>query len=478
MATTTSSTSAGSTILNTLNSGGIDWGTLATNLSVAQFANQSTRLTSKSETLDAQISTASTLKSTLLTFATSLGDRVRSGDLSPQPSMSNSAVAAPTLSGAATPSGSYTVEVTQLASGQTLTGPVLASAATPVGSGTLTLRFGTVAGSSFTADASHAAVPIAIPAGATLADVASAINAARAGVSAYVANTAAGPRLVMKGQEGAANGFVLEAAEDPLDPGLSQLAWEPATGAPAQLLQGAQDAAWKLDGLAMTATSNTVKEAIPGLNLTLTGTNPGNPARLTFADNSAAITAAMQDLTAALNELVSQVREATDPLGGDLARDGGALALKRALSQISGQVIMPGAAAGEPRTLSDLGVAIQRDGSFLLDGAKLTKALAASPTGVAAMFTNGLYGVYGTIDGLSRKMSASTNAYSLAASISRYTGQKTRVTTGLTDLAEKQEALRLQLVTRFATTQTAVSASSSTLTFLKNQIDAWNSQNN
>jgi len=34
------------------------------------------------------------------------------------------------------------------------------------------------------------------------------------------------------------------------------------------------------------------------------------------------------------------------------------------------------------------------------------------------------------------------------------------------------------MVTRFATTQTAVSASTSTLTFLKNQIDAWNSKNN
>lgn len=66
----------------------------------------------------------------------------------------------------------------------------------------------------------------------------------------------------------------------------------------------------------------------------------------------------------------------------------------------------------------------------------------------------------------------------LAASIARYTKQKTQAASDLSALATKQEAFRQQLVTRFATTQTAVSASTSTLTFLKNQIDAWNSKNN
>ncbi len=475
MAITGSTTSAGSTILSTLNSGGIDWSTLAANLSAAQFANQNIRLTNRTETLDARISTASSLKSALLTLSTSLGDRVRSGDLSPQPSLSNSAIAMPTLSGATTPRGSYSIEVTQLAKSQTLAGPTVASATTTVGSGTLTLRFGTVSGASFAEDTARAPAAITIPAGATLADVATAINNARTGVSAYVANTATGPRLVMKGAEGAANGFILEASEDPADPGLAQLAWEPGTGPAGQLLQGAQDAAWKLDGLTMSSASNTVSEALPGLNLKLTATNIGNPATLSFADNSAAITGAMTDLTAALNELAAQVKAATDPMGGDLSRDGGALALKRALSQLTGTIIMPGAAEGEPRTLSDLGVSIQRDGTFQLDSAKLTKALAANPTGVGAMFTNGLHGIYGTIDGLNRQMAASTNAYSLAASISRYGSEKTRVTDSLTTLADKQEALRMQLVSRFAATQTAVSASTSTLSFLKNQIDAWNS---
>lgn len=478
MSTTSStSASAASTILSSLNSGGIDWTSLASNLSAAQFANRTDRLTTRSDSLEKRISTAGSLKSTLLSLSTSLGDRVRNGDLSPQPSLSNPAVAVPVLSGSAAPRGSYTLEVTQLAKGQTLAGPALASPAAVVGSGTLTLRFGTVSGTTFSEDTTHAAATITIAQGASLADVAAAINGANAEVSAYVANTATGARLVMKGQDGQANGFVLEASENALDPGLAQLGWSPASGDPAQLLQGAQDAAWKLDGLAMTSGSNTVAEAIPGLNLKLTATNTGAPATLAFADNSSAITTAMQDLTGALNEIVSQVRAATDPLTGDLARDGAALALKRSLSQLSGTIIMPNAAPGAPRTLADLGVSIQRDGSFLLDGARLNAALKADPTGVAAMFTNGLYGIYGTIDGINRKMASTNDANSLASSISRYTAQRTRVSSDLSGLADKQEALRQQLVSRFATTQTAVSASTSTLTFLKNQISAWNSNN-
>lgn len=480
MSTTTSATtksSASSAILTSLNgSNGIDWNTLATNLSAAQFSGQTDRLSTKSDTLDKQISAAAGLKSSLLTLATSIGDRARTGDLSPQPSLS-AAVATPKLSGSATPKGSYTLEVTQLANAQSLVSPAVASTTAAVGSGSLTIRFGTVAGGSFTEDTSHAAATVTIPAGATIGDVATAINAANAGVTAYVANTTDGPKLMVKGQQGAANGFVIEAAEDPADPGLAQFAWTPADGTANRVLTSAQNAAYKLDGLPMSAPSNTVNEVIPGLNLTLTATNVGAPATLTFADNSAAISSVMTDFVSALNELSAQVKTATDPVTGDLARDGGALALKRALSGLTGQTVMPGAPAGSPRTLADLGVSIQRDGSYVLDGTKLNAALKADPTGVAAMFTNGLYGVYGTIDGLSRKMSSSNNAFSLTASVNRYTGLKTKVKTDLTALADKQETLRQQLVTRFAKTQTNVADSTSTLTFLKNQINAWYSKN-
>ena len=232
MATTTSATSS---IIATLGVGsGIDFAAMATNLAQAQFAARTDRLTNQAETLERQISAASALKSSILQLAASVGDRVRGGDLSTQPAIANASVAAVSR-GTASNTASYTLEVTQLAAAQTLTTPPYAAATSPTGSGTLTLRFGTVAGAGFTPDPAQAAVDITVPSGATLADVAGLINGANAGVTAYVANGANGAQLVLKGKEGAVNGFVLEAAETVGEEGLAALAWTPAA-APERLL--------------------------------------------------------------------------------------------------------------------------------------------------------------------------------------------------------------------------------------------------
>ena len=116
-------TSATSSIVASLGGGsGIDMAGLATSLAEASFAARKDRLTTRSDTLERQISAASNLKSMILQLASSVGDRVRSGDVSTQPSIANSAVASVSR-GVASGSGSYSLEVTQLAAGQTLTGP-------------------------------------------------------------------------------------------------------------------------------------------------------------------------------------------------------------------------------------------------------------------------------------------------------------------------------------------------------------------
>ncbi len=437
-------------------------------LMAAPFAAQSQKL-------EANISSAASLKSMLVNLSASLGDRVRTGDLSTQPTLTNSAVAKASLSGAARPRGSYSLEVTALATAQTLASPAYAASSSPVGSGSLTLRFGTVAGTAFTEDTAHAPVTVTIPSGATLAEVASAINGADAGVTAYVAQTTSGAQLVLKGQEGAANGFVLEASETVGEEGLANLAWTPA-GDAARLKASAGNAAFNIDGLAMTSPGNAVSDAIPGLDLKLTATNIGSPTQITFANPGDAIKTAMGDLVAAFNEVVAALNTATNPQTGDLAQDVGARALKRALAQFGTQVIMPGATGNEPRTLAEIGLSIQRDGTFKLDGSRLNGMLNADPQGVAAMFTNGLHGVFASFDALARRATSSSDPGSLGGSIIRYTTQAAKVKTDQGDITERQEALRSQLISRFARMNANVGASKSTLSFLKNQIDAWNAK--
>ena len=344
------------------------------------------------------------------------------------------------------------------------------------GAGTLTLRFGAIAGGALSADPAHPPVTITIPTGAKLSDVAAAINAANAGVSAYVLNGSDGAHLMLKGQQGGANAFQLEASETVGEEGLAALAWTPAA-APARLLTAAASAAFKLDGLEMTSASNTIADLVPGLSLTLTGTNVAAPTTIRFSDPASSVSAFMNDLTSALNELMSELNKDVDPLSGDLARDDGARALRRSLAQFAGTTVMPSALPGVPRTLAELGLATNRDGTFRLDPARLTATLKASPAGVAAMLTNGIYGVFASLDKLSRTVTAASNPGSLSGSLARLSARKTKLASEKLDLADAQEKLRAQMITRFAGTDTRVGASRATLSFLRNQIDAWNNSN-
>lgn len=471
--------SSTSSIVTTLGAGsGIDMAALASDLSEAQFAVRRDRLAAQSEALEQKVSLASELKNQISQLASALGDRVRTGDLAPTPSISNPSVATVSRAVATRPAGDYTLEVSQLATAQTLAGPAYADPSGVVGAGTLTLRFGTVAGGTFSEDTARPAVDVTIGSGATLADIAGAINAADAGVTAYVVNSAAGARLVLKGEEGAANGFVLEATETPGEEGLAALAWEPVSGDPARLLAEAGDAFFELDGIAMQSSSNDVGDVAPGLSLTLTGTNAGSPATIRFSDPAEAITTVMQDLKGALNEIIESLKQATDPLSGELARDDGARALKQELSRLGSTVIMPLADPGEPRTLADLGLALQRDGTFRIDADRLAATLERDPEAAAAMFTNGLHGVYATIDKISRNASLSGNPGSLAGSITRYTDQIAKIDEQSAKIAEQQEALRARLARQFSAADVKIGAFQSTLSFLEAQIALWNRNDN
>jgi len=459
---TTGSSGATQSLVQALGAGsGVDMQALATNLATAQFASRINRVTAKSETLTAQVSAASNIKSMMLAFSTSLGDLVRNGNLSPQPQIANASVASATLSGTRRPAGTFSLEVKALATGQSVATPAFATGAT-VGGGTLQLRFG--------ASADAAAIDIAVPADAKLVDVASAINARNAGLSAYVATNAHGmQQLVIKGPEGAANAFTLQA---PAGSDLARLNW-PSTESTAKLLTTAADSAFLIDGLERSAPSNTVSEAIPGVTLKLSGTNTGAPTTISFADTSSAINSAVSDLVSALNEIAGALKTATDPNTGELRGDSGARALKSRLSQLAGATVMPNA-TGAAKTLADLGVSTQRDGTFVLDGARLKATLANDPEGVAAMFTTGFHGVYATVDKLYRDSTSASDPGSLGGSITRFNKQLQQASVDKAGLAQKQEALRASLSSRFAVADTRMQRSQSTLTFLQNQIDAWN----
>ena len=470
----------GSSIISALGGGsGINFIQLAEDLSDATFAFQRGNLQARNEALDARISAASLLRNSLTQLASALGDRIRGGDLSPRAVVGNPAVASVATTTGVVPRGTYSLEVSQLAQSQTLVSRSYASASDTVGEGSLAIRFGAVDGASFTADPDRAALAITVDASDTLATLASKINVTSEGsLRAYVATGTGGAQLVIKGEDGADSGFVIEPTSSALIPtatpgDLSFLAWNPASDT-GELRQGARDALFELDTIAMRSASNKVTGLPEGLTFDLKATNLGAPTSISFNQDNSAIGTVMQDFVAALNDLATMLGEEAAAFGGTLANDSGARALKRDLAGLAGAIVMPGADPGEPRTLADLGLKTTREGRFELDTERLNETLAANPEGTAAMFTAGPFGVFATIDRLARANTLRTNPGTLGGSVLRYEAQVERNEEKLEKIAEQQENMRQRLTRDLIAAETRISSSQSTLSFLQQQIDAWN----
>ncbi len=472
---TTAQGSATEALLTELGvSGNIDASSLADELSAAQYSNQVDQLNTQTSTLTTQISDSSTLMNMMSSLSSSLDTLISNGQLAATPVIANTSIAT-VSAGTTTGSGTATLEVDTLAQAQTLASPTISSSATDVGSGSLTITFGTISGSTFTAGSSSPTT-IAIAAGSSLSDVATDINNAGSGVTAYVTTNATGQQLVLTGQQGAENAFTVSATQDSSDPGLSQFACSPGSSSSsssgATLAQAATNASYVLNGVARTSTTNSITDAAPGISLNLTGTNQGNPTTISFSDPTQAITTGMTNLVTALNSIVSTLNTDT-AIGGPLADSPGAQELQRALSSLSSTTVMPDAASGQPATLGDLGLTTNNDGTFTLDNTVLASALQSNASAVAAMFTTGANGVYATIDTLSLNANNSSDGNSLAGQVSDMQTQQSTIASQLSTITTEQSTLRTQLLTQYAALNATVTADKSTQSFLTQQVDLW-----
>jgi len=308
-----------------------------------------------------------------------------------------------------------------------------------------------------------------------LVDLAAKISSQSDGaLEAYVANGTDGAQLVIKGREGATNGFVLEPTSSALLPtdtpgDLTYLGFSPATD-PEQLRSTAQDAIFELDTVEIRSQSNRVTGLPEGIELTLSGTNVGAPTQIEFTQDTSAITSVVNDLAAALNDIVGLL-DGVEGEENPLQSDSGARALRADLSALTSRVINPGAEPDAPNTLGDLGLSLNRDGTFRVDAERLERTLSESPEDASALFTTGLFGVFATIDDLARENTTISDTGSLGGSITRFENQILRNDERLVRVAEQQENLRAQLTRQFAGAESQIAASQSTLSFLRQQFE-------
>ena len=469
MTTTTSATASATTaatqsLLTALGAGsGVDTASLVTSLVQAQFAVKTAALTAKNDALTARISAAGTLKSTIGNFSTALATLVKGGTLTTQPVSSNtSAITVSALPGAKLAGLSSSITVNQLAAAQTAVTKATVDPTADLGQGGFTL---TVGGSSD--------VAVDFSSGGSIADLATAINAAKAGVTATIITDAdGGAYLSLKGRSGADQAFTLVVSDGSSDTLKSFAVGDGATGT--DIVSTAQNAKLTVDGASVERAGNTISDLVGGVKLQL-GAVTTSPVTLSSTPPTSALSQAVTDFVDTYNEVFASVQSQTDAKSGALRSDSAATTMLRSLKALTTTNLVLGAKDGQPTTLAGIGVRTNRDGTLEIDRAALTKALTDTPDAVEAIFAysgGGLGGISSALDKISTN--ATSVVFGLGASISRYTASQSDVAKQQGDLTDQSTALTARLTQQYASLNSKLSAYKSTQSFLDNQIKAWN----
>ena len=281
------------------------------------------RLIAQNTSIDAKISALGTIKSSLSTFQAAMDGLTSGSTFQANSAVSSDAsiVKATGTSGAV--AGNYLItELTQLAQSQKLvaTGQVDATAAIGAGtSTTLTIDLGTTVGASFTSNGAPSFDVVIDSSNNTLEGIRDAINAADGGVSATIVNdgNATNPnRLVLSSAiTGEDQSMQIVVAGDATLAGL--LNHDPAGTQNLTETSVAQDASFKIDGILVSKSSNTVTDVIEGVTLDLTGFTAGSTVTVSVAQDTGKAKEAVKAFVDAYNDLQAEIRTQIDSGAGD-----------------------------------------------------------------------------------------------------------------------------------------------------------------
>jgi flagellar hook-associated protein 2 len=246
---------------------------------------------------------------------------------------------------------------------------------------------------------------------ATVADLAGAISAAGGPATAQVLDLGAGA------DDGLPARFVVTAAQTGTAGALTMTltGFTGLTGDDLEPLREPGDAVVHIGTLTAVRSSNTISDLIPGVTLNLVKASPPDTeVTVQVGPDADALAAKVKALVDALNGVRSTVGKYTSydadkKTAGVLLGDSSARALTSSLSTTTGQLLPTGAV----RTLSQLGVTLNRDGTYAFDDSKLRAALSADQAGTAdslAGLTKSIAGWAKDSDGLTGLASRAKDA--------------------------------------------------------------------
>jgi len=362
-----------------------------------------TTLDRKEAGYQAKLSAYGTLKGALSSFQSAvrvLGDASRFQSVKATPA--DATVLGASATSIAVP-GTYSVEVSKLAQSQKLVATGQASATAAIGTGTLSFDFGTISGGTFSSVTGKYTGATYTSNGAgiktvtidasnnSLAGIRDAINNAKIGVSATIVNDGGTSpyRLALTSTSiGKTNSIKITGG----DAGLSALlGHDPASDAGQNLSETAtaQNAEFKVDGVAVSKTSNSVSDVLQGVTLNLQKTNVGSPTNVVVARDTASVTSAVNAFVKAYNEINKNLSDASayNAATKQAAVLQGDSAVRSIQSQLRNTLTSTLAGiGGSYSTLSQIGIAFQKDGTIAVDSAKLQSAIDNNFSDIASLF--------------------------------------------------------------------------------------------
>lgn len=447
---------------------GIDTKALVSSLVAATRDPKQEVITNRQSLNSARISALASASSSIDTFADALNSLLAGTGYAGTPASNDPSIATVGLLPGGVPMGlPAQLEVKQLASARTLAStPVVgATAATAVGEGEMIL---TVGGQSATISITAA--------NNSYSGLAAAINEAGLGVTASVITDTQGTRLVMKGATGAANDFSLASVSGAE---LAQFAWEGSDSATMASMATPKDAIISLDGVEQRYASNTIDTAIAHLRIDLNKAVPGTLVTLASTEPTTTMRDLMVEFVDAYNTLMKALNTSTST-GADSASSGvlngeaSIRDMKRQLSQMTSTGLT---SSGTYRTLSDIGVATNRDGTLKLDTDVLDKAIAADPSAITQMLNPAVAtatnpGLAGMMDAVRDRVQVKDGA--LAQAQVKYEALAKSLSEQLEKLDTQMTSYEAQLTTVYSKMETRLTALKATQSYLEQQIEMWN----
>lgn len=226
-------------------------------------------------------------------------------------------------------------------------------------------------------------------------------------------------------------------------------------------LQNAQDAAFTLNGVSMSRSSNIITDALDGVTLKLNSAS-ATPVQLGVSFDSADIANSAKNFVSAYNVLMEFINTATGPeikdndLSATLKNDSSVRGLKSSLR--AKLTARSSSASGTATHWSVLGVALDREGVLQFDEAKFKATFEKNPTDVVKALSNNASEPYlysGSPSGLAGDMAVTVfgmvrSTGALADVEKSYNNKLNRLETEQTKLDKQIEAIAARYERQFS----------------------------